>query len=177
MGEEQVTSQRVQALAFVELPPDSAAEFYVSNVSAEVDGANEPAVFLQGAGEPIAAHLDKGQALDLRWTIIGLFISVVRGSATRRDPQALSTLWIVIIRQHWRKSMLHSASFLELDLLITLRWYVIRVPSALGNHHNNQTRRNDRHNRRRRGPAGQQRRGRQRRQMFIADAPATARGT
>ena len=69
--------------------------------------------FPQGAGERIAAQLDKGQALDLRWTIIGLFISVVRGSATRRDPQALSTLWIVIIRQHWRKSMLHSASFLS----------------------------------------------------------------
>ena len=110
-------------------------------------------VFLQGAGERIAAQLDKGQALDLRWTISGLFISVVRGSATRRDPQALSTLWIVIIRQHWRKSMLHSASFLELGLLITLRWYVIPViPSTLGNHHNNQTRRNDRHNRRRRPP-------------------------
>ena len=108
-------------------------------------------VFPQGAGERIAAQLDKGQALDLRWTIIGLFISVVRGSATRRDPQALSTLWIVIIRQHWRKSMLHSASFLELGLLITLRWYVIPViPSTLGNHHTNQTRRNDRHNRHRR---------------------------
>ena len=57
----------------------------------------------------------------------------------------------MIIRQHWRNSMLHSASCLELVLLVTLRWYVI--PSALGNHHTNQTRRNDRHNRHRRGPA------------------------
>jgi hypothetical protein len=32
-------------------------------------------VFPQGAGERIAAQLDKGQALDLRWTIVGLFIS------------------------------------------------------------------------------------------------------
>jgi hypothetical protein len=75
---------------------------------------------------------------------------VVRGSVTGCDPQAPSTLWIVIIRQHRRNSMLHSASCLELVLLVTLRWYVI--PSALGNHHNNQTRRNDRHNRHR-GPA------------------------
>ena len=50
----------------------------------------------------------------------------------------------MIIRQHWRNSMLHSASCLELVLLATLRWYVI--PSALGNHHTNQTKRNDRHN-------------------------------
>ena len=42
VGEEQVTSQRVETLAFVELPPDSAAEFFVSNVSAEVDGPDEP---------------------------------------------------------------------------------------------------------------------------------------
>ena len=102
--------------------------------------------------EGLAAQLGKGQALDLRWTIIGLFISAaLRGSVTGRDPQAPSTLWIVIIRQHRRNSMLHSASCLELVLLVTLRWYVI--PSALGNHHTNQTRRNDRHNRHRRGPA------------------------
>jgi hypothetical protein len=53
VGEEQVTWQRVQALALVQLPPDSAAKFFVSNVSAEVDGADEPAVFLQGAGERV----------------------------------------------------------------------------------------------------------------------------
>ena len=100
--------------------------------------------------EQLAAQFDKRQALDLRWTIIGLFISAVRGSVTGRDPQAPSTLWIVIIRQHWRNSMLHSASCLELVLLVTLRRYVI--PSAPGNHHTNQTRRNDRHNRHRRGP-------------------------
>jgi hypothetical protein len=76
---------------------------------------------------------------------------VVRGSVTGRDPQAPSTLWIVIIRQHRGNSMLHSASCLELVLLVTLRWYVI--PSALGNHRNNQTTRNDRHHRHRRGPA------------------------
>jgi hypothetical protein len=76
---------------------------------------------------------------------------VVPGSVTGRDPQAPSTLWIMTIRQHWRDSMLHSASCLELVLLVTLRWYVI--PSALGNHHTNQTRRNDRHHRHRRGPA------------------------
>ena len=110
------------------------------------------AAFTARTFERLAAQLDKGQALDRRWTIIGLFISaVLRGSVTGRDPQAPSTLWIMIIRQHWRNSMLHSASCLELVLLVTLRWYVI--PSALGNHHTNQTRRNDRHNRHRRGPA------------------------
>jgi len=54
----------------------------------------------------------------------------------------------MIIRQHRRNSMLHSASCLELVLLVSLRRYVI--PSALGNHHTNQTKRNDRHNRHRR---------------------------
>jgi len=64
--------------------------------------------------ERLAAQLGKGQALDRRWTIIGLFISaVLRRSVTGRDPQAPSTLWIMIIRQHWRNSMLHSASCLE----------------------------------------------------------------
>ncbi len=76
---------------------------------------------------------------------------VVCGSVTGCDPQAPSTLWIVIIRQRWRNSMLHSASCLELVLLVILRWYTI--PSVLGNHHTNQTRRNDGHNRHRRGPA------------------------
>jgi hypothetical protein len=38
---------------------------------------------------------------------------VVCGSVTGCDPQAPSTLWIVIIRQCWRNSMLHSASCLE----------------------------------------------------------------
>jgi hypothetical protein len=58
--------------------------------------------------------LGKRQALDRRWTIIGLFISAaLHGSVTGRDPQAPSTLWIMIIRQHWRNSMLHSASCLE----------------------------------------------------------------
>jgi hypothetical protein len=93
----------------------------------------------------------KGRHFDLR-TIISLLIStLLRGSVNGRDPQAPSTLWIMIIRQHWRNSMLHSASCLELVLLVTPRWCVI--PSALGNHHTNQTRRNDRHNRHRRGPA------------------------
>jgi hypothetical protein len=76
---------------------------------------------------------------------------VVCGSVTGCDPQAPSTLWIVIIRQRWRNSMLHSASCLGLVLLVIQRWYMIL--SALGNHHTNQTRRNDRHNRHRRGPA------------------------
>ena len=62
-------------------------------------------------------------------------------SVTGCDPQAPSTLWIVIIRQHRRNRMLHSAYCLELVLLVTLRRYVIH--SALGNHHTNQTRRND----------------------------------
>jgi hypothetical protein len=60
------------------------------------------------AGRPTHAPLKgsrlssaNGQALDRRWTIIGLFISaLLRGSATGRDPQAPSTLWITIIRQH-----------------------------------------------------------------------------
>jgi hypothetical protein len=73
--------------------------------------------------EGLAAQLGKGQALDRRWTIIGLFISaVLRGSVTGRDPQAPSTLWIMIIRQHRRNSMLHSASRLGFVLLVTLRW-------------------------------------------------------
>jgi hypothetical protein len=38
VGEEQVTAQRVQALALVQLPPDSPTEFLVSDVSAEVGG-------------------------------------------------------------------------------------------------------------------------------------------
>jgi hypothetical protein len=53
VGEEQVTAQRMQALALVQLPPDSPTEFLISNVSTEVEGADEPAVFLQGAGEPV----------------------------------------------------------------------------------------------------------------------------
>src|SRR4051812_28182226 len=47
VGEEQVTAQRVQALAFVQLPPESAAEFFVSNVSAEVPSPRMTAVTLQ----------------------------------------------------------------------------------------------------------------------------------
>jgi hypothetical protein len=42
VGEEQVTAQRVQALALVQLPPDSAAEFLVSDVSAKVDLTARP---------------------------------------------------------------------------------------------------------------------------------------
>ena len=42
VGEEQVTAQRVQALALVQLPPDSPAEFLVSDVSAEVEVPDEP---------------------------------------------------------------------------------------------------------------------------------------
>jgi len=63
---------------------------------------------------------------------------LLRGSVTGRDPQAPATLWIMIIRQHWRNSMLHSASCLEVVLLVTLCWYL--MPSALGNPRTNQTR-------------------------------------
>jgi hypothetical protein len=49
MGEEQVTPQRVQALAFVELSADSPPEFFVSDIPTEVDGADETATFLPGS--------------------------------------------------------------------------------------------------------------------------------
>ena len=55
VGEEQVTAQRMQALALVELAADSASEFFVGDVAAEVDGADEPAVLVQRAGEGVLA--------------------------------------------------------------------------------------------------------------------------
>jgi len=51
VGEEQVAAQGVQALALVQLSTDSASEFFVGDVAAQVDGAHEPSVFLERSGE------------------------------------------------------------------------------------------------------------------------------
>jgi hypothetical protein len=40
MGEEQVAAQRVQALTLVQLPTDSAAEFFIRDVPTYVEGAD-----------------------------------------------------------------------------------------------------------------------------------------
>jgi hypothetical protein len=116
----------IEALIAGERDPQRLAELARGRMKAK---RSELITALDGPFEVLAAQLGKGQALDRRWTIIGLFISaVLRGSVTGCDPQAPSTLWILIIREHWRNSVLHSASRLELVLLVTLRWYLI--PSA-----------------------------------------------
>jgi len=51
VGEEQVTAQRVQALPLIELATHSPAQFFVGDVAADVDGAHEPAVFVERFGE------------------------------------------------------------------------------------------------------------------------------
>ena len=53
VGEEQVAAQGVQALAFVQLATDPAAQLFVGDVPAQVDGAPEPAVLLQRPGEGV----------------------------------------------------------------------------------------------------------------------------
>ena len=53
VSEEQVPAQCVQAFALVEPAADSPAEFLIGEVAAEVDGADEPAVFLQCSGEGV----------------------------------------------------------------------------------------------------------------------------
>ena len=51
MGEEQVAAQRVQALALVQLAPCPATELFVGDVAAEVDRADQTAVFVQRPGQ------------------------------------------------------------------------------------------------------------------------------
>jgi len=51
MGEEQIAAQGVQALALVQLAADSTTQLLIGDVVAEIDGAHEPAVFLQRSGE------------------------------------------------------------------------------------------------------------------------------
>jgi len=51
VGEEEVSAQRVQAFAPVQLSADPAPEFLVGDVMAQVDGAHESAVFLKRTGE------------------------------------------------------------------------------------------------------------------------------
>ena len=62
VGEEQVATQGVQALALVQLAAYSASEFFVGDVAAEVDGADESAVFLQRSGKGVlsAAGVELG---------------------------------------------------------------------------------------------------------------------
>ena len=50
VGKEQVTPQAVQALALVELPPDPSAQFFIGDVTAEVDRSHEPAVLVKRFG-------------------------------------------------------------------------------------------------------------------------------
>jgi hypothetical protein len=50
VGEEQVTAQRVQTLAFVQLSPHPAAELVRGDVAAGIDRADEPAVLVHGLG-------------------------------------------------------------------------------------------------------------------------------
>ena len=53
VGEEQVTAQRVQALALVELAANSSPEFVVGDIAAYVERAAKPHVFLRCSGERI----------------------------------------------------------------------------------------------------------------------------
>lgn len=52
VGEEQGATQRVQALALVELPPDPPAEFFIGDVVTEVASSDQPPVFVQPLGAP-----------------------------------------------------------------------------------------------------------------------------
>lgn len=62
VGEEHVAAQCVQALALVQLPPHPTPQLLVGDVSARVDRADEPAVFVQRSGEGVlaAAGVDTG---------------------------------------------------------------------------------------------------------------------
>jgi hypothetical protein len=89
VGEEQVTAQRVEALALVQLPSDSPSESFICNESAEVDGADEPAIFLQqgGSGAPARPRWTRRSSIGPRC----LLVSTLRGKHVWADHSLLST--------------------------------------------------------------------------------------
>lgn len=53
VGEEDVAAQGVEAFSLVELSANPSPEFFVGQVTAQVDGAHEAPVFVQCTGEAV----------------------------------------------------------------------------------------------------------------------------
>ncbi|HEX9497598.1 MAG TPA: hypothetical protein VF926_04255 [Mycobacterium sp.] len=68
MGEEQIAAQSVQALALVQLPADSAAEFFVSDVSARARGSPRGPWHVRSTNSAGHSATHPGSALTLRYS-------------------------------------------------------------------------------------------------------------